>query len=157
MLYTVLRVTATLECAVSQSASQPASEATSQPAVDSLPCRQTQTRPQQRPLLLRSSIAPVAAPAPHAQRLGTHLMRFLEVMRGTLMAAPTRLLPVTKMPLHHHMNRTTQHQHGTALLRAVHGLAHKARLLACLPRSPCSSQDGRPNAQRHPRHCPEVG
>jgi hypothetical protein len=28
-----------------------------------------------------------------------HLMRFLEVMRGTRMAAPSRLLPVMKMPL----------------------------------------------------------
>lgn len=34
-------------------------------------------------------------------RLGCvlYLMRFLDVMRGTLIAAPTRLLPVTKMPL----------------------------------------------------------
>ena len=29
----------------------------------------------------------------------THLMRFLEVMRGSRMAAPTRLAPVMKMPL----------------------------------------------------------
>lgn len=28
-------------------------------------------------------------------------MRFLEVMRGALMAAPISELPVTKMPLHH--------------------------------------------------------
>ena len=28
------------------------------------------------------------------------LMRFLEVMRGSLIAAPSRLLPVTKIPLH---------------------------------------------------------
>jgi hypothetical protein len=31
-----------------------------------------------------------------------HLIRFLEVMRGTRMAPPTKLLPVTKMPLHPH-------------------------------------------------------
>jgi len=28
-----------------------------------------------------------------------HLIKFLDVMRGTRMAAPTRLLPVMKMPL----------------------------------------------------------
>lgn len=28
-----------------------------------------------------------------------HLIKFLEVMRGTRTAAPTRLLPVMKMPL----------------------------------------------------------
>jgi hypothetical protein len=28
-----------------------------------------------------------------------YLIRFFDVMRGTRIAAPTRLLPVTKMPL----------------------------------------------------------
>lgn len=32
-----------------------------------------------------------------------YLMRFLEVIRGTRIAAPTRLLPVTKMPLQIHI------------------------------------------------------
>lgn len=45
-------------------------------------------------------------PAPRAMPLGIcfavapHLIRFLEVMRGSRMAAPTRLEPVMKMPLH---------------------------------------------------------
>jgi hypothetical protein len=38
---------------------------------------------------------------PAQRSLGSvlYLMRFLDVMRGTLIAAPTRLLPVTKIPL----------------------------------------------------------
>lgn len=36
-----------------------------------------------------------------------HLMRFLDVILGILMAAPTRLLPVTKMPLHRQRDRVT--------------------------------------------------
>lgn len=30
-----------------------------------------------------------------------HLIKFFEVILGTLMAAPSKLLPVTKMPLEH--------------------------------------------------------
>jgi hypothetical protein len=30
----------------------------------------------------------------------SYLIRFLDVIRGTLIAAPTKLLPVMKIPLH---------------------------------------------------------
>lgn len=43
---------------------------------------------------------PVLVLSPPASPIPAHLIKFLEVMRGTRMAAPTRLLPVMKMPLH---------------------------------------------------------
>lgn len=41
----------------------------------------------------------ILLPRPMMTQIGPYLMRFLEVMRGTRTAAPTKLLPVMKMPL----------------------------------------------------------
>ena len=43
-----------------------------------------------------------------ALRGGTHLMRFLDVMCGARRAAPSKLLPVQKMPLRVQKNISTQ-------------------------------------------------
>ncbi len=39
-----------------------------------------------------------------------HLIKFFEVMRGTRMAAPSKLLPVMKMPLHIDIPSHNDHQ-----------------------------------------------
>ena len=75
-----------------------------------------------------------------------HLIRFFEVMRGCLVAAPSRLEPVMKMPLR-------QHQGGRVCARpwragVRYTLAHGA---------PGRPQDGQAHALADADGAPEVG
>lgn len=108
---------------------------------------------------LRCLPQPRKAATPQAS---AHLMRFFDVMRGTRMAAPSRLLPVMKMPLH--SGSGVKRTRGALACRGdrrsrARRAGERGQPAAIEPRAgaPCGAGDGQADRQADAQARKEVG